>query len=54
MTLEEAADLINAAKKGEALDVANRVIPQLTEFEQSMAGPDLEAMAVLLDNSPIQ
>ena len=51
MTLDEAAELINAAKKGDALDVANEVIPKLSDFDQEMAGPDLEAMAVLLDNS---
>ena len=51
MTLDEAAELINAAKKGNALDVANEVIPKLSDSDQEMAGPDLEAMAVLIDNS---
>lgn len=51
MTIEEASQEINAAKKGEALDVANRVIPKLSELEREMAGPDLVEMAVILDNS---
>lgn len=54
MTIDEAIEQINAAEKGCALDVASKVIPKLSDFDREMAGPDLEAMAVLLDNSPIQ
>lgn len=50
MTLDEAADLINASKKGDALNVADQVIPKLSEFDREMGGPDLEEMAILLDN----
>ena len=54
MTIDEAIEQINSAKRGYALDVAGKVIPKLSNFDREMAGPDLEAMAVLLDNSPVQ
>ena len=49
MTIDEAAELINNAKKGEHLKTALKVVPKLDEMDQLIAGGDLEEMAITLD-----
>jgi len=51
MTIDEAFELINAAPKGAAQEVALQVISQLDKSERELVAPDLEEMAVILDNS---
>jgi hypothetical protein len=51
MTIDEVMEKINAAPKGEALDVAQSAISKMSDDDKELAGDDLEAMAVLIDEA---
>lgn len=51
MTVNEAIAAINAADKGDALNVAHRVIDELSDDDADMVAGDLEEMALLIDGA---
>lgn len=51
MTTQEIIDAISNADKGTAVDLYQELVKKITdEDEREMVSPDLEAMAILIDN----
>lgn len=53
MTVDEVSDAINNAPKGEAVKTFRRLIRKISDREErKLVRPDLEEMAILIDESP--